>query len=388
MNAALVRAVLPLAALLALAPAASPVLAPAAPIDEWIEQLADSSAARSLEASQQLQRCGEPALAKLRKLARQHPLPVVRKRAAEVVARIERGEVVTISASNPGYWFNRVAFTPDGRYAVVTGGAVIVMDLLQGKEVRRTLELAFARLGLALSPDGSKFATGHQGDRVVRIGEVETGKVTLMLQGHQGGVQAVAFSPKADRLVSGSLDKTLRLWDLKTGKEIRQFPGIADQVRSVDYSADGKWILSGHFGPGSDFLVRWWDVDGGMEVHKLKGHTQDVTAVFFLPGGKTAVSTGMDGAAIVWDLVKAKEVRRMTQTGGIYGAAVSPDGKRLLTAGFGDRTVRLWELPTGRELKRFEGHGGAALGVAFSQGGELALSSDARATVRLWQLPK
>jgi WD40 repeat protein len=379
--------VLPLIAVGAWAPAARPVPAPTAPIDEWIDQLGHPDPARQRAARFKLQRHGEPALAKLRHAAKQHPQPLVRSRAAEVAECIGRGEIMAIGTGT-GYWFNRIAFTPDSRCAVVTGGAVILMDLLEGKEVRRDLELQFARRGLALSPSGKQFATGHQGDRLVRIGDVATGKVTQTLAGHQNGVHAVAFSPDGNRLVSGGIDNSLRLWDLKAGKEIRKFPGITDQVCSVDFSGDGKRVLSGHGGPGSGFLVRLWDCDTGKEIAGYKVHSGDVMAVFFLPDGTTVVSASQDGSAVVWDVDRGKEIRRMKHEGGIHGAARSPDSKRLLTAGFGDKTVRLWELASGRELKSFVGHDGAALGVAFSPDGLFALSCDARATVRLWCLPR
>ena len=390
MNSTIVKYLLALAAIASVPLVAVPVPDRPAPIDErieqWIEQLGHPDKLKQNEGRQRLQRLGEPALPRLRTAAKSHPWPVVRKAAAEVTACIERGEILSIG-TGASYWFNRVAFTHDGRHALVTGGALILMDLLDGKESRRELELAFARLGLAISHDGRQFATGHQHDPIVRIGDIKTGKVTQTLQGHKSGVHAVAFSPAADRLVSGSLDGTLRLWDLKSGKEVKRFPGVTDQIRSVDYSADGKQILSGHFGPKSGFHVRLWDAETGKEIYKLKGHSQDVTAVFFLSNGNSLVSAGMDGNAILWNVENGKEIRRMTHKGGIYGADISGDGKRLLTAGFGDKTVRLWELDSGKELKSFGNHGGAALGVAFSRDGHFALSSDARATIRMWRLP-
>ena len=78
----------------------------------------------------------------------------------------------------------------------------------------------------------------------------------------------------------------------------------------------------------------------------------------------------------------------MAHDGGVYDAAVSPDGRRALSAGFGDRTVRLWDMKDGRELHRFEGHTTHVLGVAFSPDGRRALSSDAACTLRLWQLAR
>jgi WD40 repeat protein len=113
-----------------------------------------------------------------------------------------------------------------------------------------------------------------------------------------------------------------------------------------------------------------------------------VTAVLFSPDGSMLTSVSMDGAAIVWDVATGKELRRMQHAGGAYGGALSPDGQRLLTAGFGDKKVRLWDVGTGRELKAFEGHPGAVLGVAFAPDGRRALSSDSQNTLRLWKMPE
>jgi WD40 repeat protein len=363
---------------------------PVGGIDKWIERLGDDEFSRREEASRHLEKLGEAALKALRKAAKEHASAEVRSRAAELVRQIEkelRGELLAFG-NEAGYWLNRVAFTPDGRQAVATGGAVILYDLATGKELRRSHELNFARLGLALSRDGKYFVTGHQFDNAVRMGEVQTGTEVKSFVGHTGGVFAVALSPDGTRIASGGLDKTLRLWDVKTAKELRQFPGIKDMIRSVDFSADSRRLVSGHSGANdTPYLVRLWDVDTGKEVAAFKAHTGEVNAVRLLPDGTSLLSAGMDGALIIWDIKTGKEVRRMKHDGGVYSAAVSPDGRRALTAGFGDRTVRLWDLATGREVRRLDGHPGAVLGVAFSPDGARALSCDSRCTLRLWRLP-
>jgi WD40 repeat protein len=369
------------------APAAEP--APAG-VDRLIEQLGHDDYRKREEASRRLAAVGEPALAALRQAAARHPDAEVKARAAALVAQIEkdlRGELL-VFGSGASYWLNRVAFTPDGRQAVATGGAVILYDLAGGREVNRALELQFARCGLALTRDGRYFVTGHQHDNVVRMGEVRTGREVRTFEGHTAGVYAVALSPDGKRLVTGGDDKTLRLWDVATGKELRRFPGVTDMVRSADFSPDGRRVVSGHYGTGSSFPVRLWDADGGKEVRSFDGHTRDVTAVLFTPDGRSVLSAGMDGAAILWDVETGKEVRRLAHPGGVYGAAVSPDGRRALTAGFGDRLVRLWDLATGRELRRLDGHAGAVLSVAFSPDGKRALSSDSQCTLRLWRMPE
>jgi WD40 repeat protein len=357
-------------------------------IDRFIDQLGDPDPSRRQDAAKGLASFGERAIAPLRAAAKGHAVPAVRNHAAMVLAAIERDLHLVIGNGATGYWLNRVALTPDGKRVVATGGAVILYDPEAGKEIRRYLELNFARCGFALSRDGKQFVTGHQYDRVVRLGELETGKVLRNFEGHTAGVWAVALSPDGHRIASGGDDRTLRLWDADNVKELKQFPGIADGIRALDFSADGKRLASGHNGPESTFLVRLWDVEGGKEIRSFNGHTKDVSAVRFTPDGKTLLSTGMDGEVILWDVEGGKEIRKMSHGGGVRDAALSPDGKRALTGGFGDKTVRLWELATGKELRAFEGHAGAVLGVAFSGDGRRAVSSDARCTVRFWKLPQ
>jgi WD40 repeat protein len=359
-------------------------------LKKLIEQLGDDDFHKREEASQRLGKIGQPALAALKRAVQEHPDAEVRSRAADLVRRMDnelRGELLVINGQ-PGYWLNRIVFTPDGKQAVATGGAVILYDLTTAREVRRCMEVGLARPGLVLTRDGKHFFTGHQHDHLLRMGEVQTGKEVRSFEGHTDGINAVALSPNESLLVSGGLDKTLRLWDVKTSKQVREFGGIKEVVRSVDYSRDGRQIVSGHTGEGRDFQVRLWDVEGGKEIRSLNGHTQEVTGVFFMPDGRHILSAGMDGAIILWDKELGKEVRRMTHAGGVRGVALSPDGKRALSAGFSDGMVRLWDLSRGKELRHFEGHVNSVLGVAFSPDGKRALSSDSNCTVRLWRLPE
>jgi WD40 repeat protein len=359
-------------------------------IKKLIEQLGDDDFETRETASKKLFQISEPALAALRKAAEKHNDPEIKARSAQLVARIEKelsGEILTFG-SGAGYWLNRVAFTPDGKQAVVTGGAVILYDLETGKELHRTLELSFARCGLALTRDGKQFVTGHQHDKVVRLGEVQTGKVVQTFEGHTAGVYGIALSPDDKYVLSGSNDKTLRLWDAKTGKEVRQFEGVTDMIGSAAYSPDGKRVAAGPHGDHNSGSVRVWDAATGKQVREFKGHSGAVPAVMFTPDNRFLVSASMDAKVIVWDLETGKEVRRWTHPGGVYGAAMSPDGKRVLTAGFGDATVRLWEVATGREIRRYEGHEPAALGVAFSADGKRALATTSRCMVHYWKLPE
>jgi WD40 repeat protein len=362
----------------------------AAEIRRLIARLGSARYADREAAGKRLEAVGEPAWYALHRAAVGAEDLEVRRRAARLVQAIGKRLFVEerrFGGPAAGYWLNRVAFTPDGRHAVATGGAVILYDLRTGQEVYRTLELQFARAGLAVSRDGRLFLTGHQHDAVVRLGEVPTGKEVRRFEGHTGGVWGVALSADAGRAASGGDDGSVRVWDVKAGRELRRFQPGAGKIRCVGFASDGRHLLSGHAGPGSGNVICLWDVEAGQEVRRFPGHGNDVMAVAFRPDGRTFLSASMDETLRLWDAKTGKELLRMRHRGGVYDARVSPDGRRALSAGFGDHTVRLWDLADGSELYHFDGHNDAVLGVAFSADGRRALSSDAQYTVRLWRLP-
>jgi WD40 repeat protein len=287
-----------------------------------------------------------------------------------------------------GYWLNRIALTPDGKQAVATGGAVMVYDLTTGKEIRRVLEVRGARPGLALSTDGKLCLTGHSADAVVRLVEIATGKEVRAFTGHRGGVQGVALSADGKRAASCSSDGTLRVWDVQDSKELFQCgPFRTGAPLCVAFSADGKYLVSGHQGQQNKFDVRLWDAANGKQIRSCNGHTNTVMAVVFAPDGRSFLSASWDGTVRQWETASGKELRRFDHEGGVNDLALSADGKRLVTAGYNDNSVRVWEMASGRELHRFTEYDTHVLGVALSLDGRQALSCDSDGTIHLWCLP-
>jgi WD40 repeat protein len=213
-------------------------------------------------------------------------------------------------------------------------------------------------------------------------------------RGHTDQVNSVAFSHDGLRIVSGSRDKTLRVWDALSGLTIGPpFKGHTRAVNSVAFSPDSRRIASGagdYYGPfwwSSDNTVRIWDASSGQQIGlSLKGHTSPVYAVAFSPDGRRIVSGSRDETLRVWDAESGQPMGPPLQghTSAVTSVGFSPDG-RLILSGSADATVRIWDASTGKQFgSSLKGHAGEVASVAYSHNGKWIISGSYDNTVRLW----
>ncbi|MCA9670235.1 MAG: hypothetical protein KC503_31790 [Myxococcales bacterium] len=323
-----------------------------------------------------------------------------------------------------------LVFTPDGRYIASASydRTLRLFSVADGKERARVDRAHDDRIfDLAIDPSGERLASAGWDQtvrewRLVRPAGGEPRIVALhVLSGHHSGVTSVAYAGRGGLLVSGSADRTVRLWDrngnargvlsghqagvasvayagglLATASfdktvrlwrpsvalRARAIGGHSDRVNGVAFSPDGTQVASA----SSDETVRLWDVATGTPQMLLRGHDDGVITVAFSHDGKRLASASWDESIALWDAARGSRQRVLIGHGSeARSLAFSRDDKLLLSGGY-DRTIRLWQASSGAQVASFEAHGGGVRSVALSPDGKLIASGGGDGRVRLWRL--
>ncbi|HZW32080.1 MAG TPA: c-type cytochrome domain-containing protein [Isosphaeraceae bacterium] len=250
-----------------------------------------------------------------------------------------------------------IATSPDGKYLATASGDPGIFGVARlwlaepgggGKPVRDLVETQDVVFAVAFSPDSKRVATAGA-DRTIRVFEIETGKTLAQIEDHADWIFAIAFSPDGKRLASASRDKTCKVFDLEKKESLVTFPGHAQPVYTIAFAPDGKSVASG----GEDSRIRIWNPDNdGRQVREMGGFGGTVFRLRYAPDGQTLVACSADKAVHVFKSTGSSLRKLQGHQDWIYALAVSRDGKTLATGSW-DGDVRLWNLADGKLLRNF-----------------------------------
>jgi WD40 repeat protein len=232
-------------------------------------------------------------------------------------------------------------------------------------------------------------------DNTLRVWDLQSGRCLRTLAGHTDTVQSVSVTPDSRRVVSGSRDNTLRVWDLESGHCLRVIEGYNYLATGMCVTPEGRRVVSGSL----NNTLRVWDLESGQCLRTLAGHADNIAILCLTPNGQRAVSGGgnsyrfrsmpgefRDNMIRVWDLESGQCLLKLDgHRDEITGVNFTPDGRRLVSSSH-DCSLRVWDLESGRCLHTLTDHCGYTPCVRVAPDGRQMVSGSWDATLALWDL--
>jgi WD40 repeat protein/serine/threonine protein kinase len=231
----------------------------------------------------------------------------------------------------------------------------------------------------AWSPDGTRVVTASDDD-TARVWDASSGRLLFTLAGHTQPLWSASFSPDGSHIATASSDGTARLWDARTGQALATFTGHTGEVHVAVFSPDGARLLT----TSKDGTARLWDAGTGAPIVAWTADPPSVWPGAFSPDGTRIATGGSDNLVKLWDArTQTLELTLGPDTLAVWTAAFSPDGKTLVSAGE-SRTPHLWDTTTGRLLRSLPVDPNAVAQVSFCGGGARILTASWDQTAKLW----
>lgn len=281
-------------------------------------------------------------------------------------------------------WSAIFAPSRKGQALLTLGGTDARLVRAESGEVQATYSPAGVVASANFSPRGDRIVTGSW-DSTARIWNAATGADELKLggdDGHTAFVNSAVFSPDIDGqwVLTASDDGTAKLWDSKTGKVVKTLAGHADRVRHAAFSRDGKLIVTS----SSDKTAIIWDVATSKPLITLKGHEWSVLSAQFNADSTQVITASEDNSARIWAVADGKETAKLAgHTARVTAASFAPTGNRAVTASQ-DGTVKLWDTKEVKEILTLDGHTREVTSVTFSPDGRSVLTGSQDGRAILW----
>jgi WD40 repeat protein len=243
---------------------------------------------------------------------------------------------------------------------------------------------------VAFVGEGKVLVSGSE-DKTVKLWNVADGKEIATLKGHAGGIQSVAATRDGKLIASADDTGAVKVWEVETQKELHTLKGGKGDAAGLAFSSDGKLLAvgGGGFDKAADKAwgeIRLWDPATGKEAGVLSWPGNRVNAIAFSPDGALLASCSSNGAVALWDVATAKKKTDLGKNPrGGTGLAFSPDGKTVACGNFiEEMTIKFWDVGTGKETRTIESKATvSAFSLAFLPDGKtLAVGGFDREGVR------
>ena len=278
---------------------------------------------------------------------------------------------------------NAIALTQDGQTLVSSGLNTIKIWNLKTRQLKNNIKDAHADkiTTLAISPNDEILVSGST-DKTIKIWDLKNSKLLKDILGHNGQLNTVAISPDGQTLVSVGSDKLMKLWNIQTGSRIlTRLPDKESEVNALAFSRDGETLFTG----SSDGTIRLWDPSTLTRRQTLQGHTQAVNAIAISPDNQILASGSNDGTIKLWDFNTRKEKTVIkANVGKVKALVFSADSQTIACSG--DK-ITIWNLITKEKIQTFFGHSQQISSLAITPDGKTLISGSLDQTLKVWRIP-
>ncbi|RDD42499.1 Pleiotropic regulator 1 [Trichoplax sp. H2] len=230
---------------------------------------------------------------------------------------------------------------------------------------------------VAIEPGNDWFATGS-GDRTIKIWDLASGRLKLSLTGHISVVRGLAVSPRHPYLFSVGEDKQVKCWDLECNKVIRHYHGHLSAVHAVDIHPSIDVLVT----CGRDATARVWDMRTKAAIHTLTGHTNTVATVKCQAVDPQIITGSHDSTIRLWDLAAGRTLTTLTNhKKSIRTVALHPS--QFAFASASSDNIKQWKLPNGEFMQNFSGHN-AILNCLSINNDNVVVSGADNGTLHFW----